>query len=125
MRQGRFITTAAAAAAVLAIGPASALATPGSFTDDNYADFAAGTPTNAWTVEPGEVRLQRTTALGTTNFDALPSGWSTTPWNTGGSVSITGGSAIVDGASVHDGEPAGTFQQQTLEFRATFSGQEG
>jgi hypothetical protein len=53
MRQGRFITTAAAAAAVLAIGPASALATPGSFTDDNYADFAAGTPTNAWTVEPG------------------------------------------------------------------------
>jgi hypothetical protein len=125
MRQGRFITTAAAAAAVLAIGPASALATPGSFTDDNYADFAAGTATSAWTVEPGEVRLLRTTALGTTNFDALPSGWSTTPWNTGGSVSITGGSAIVDGASVHDGESSGTFQQQTLEFRATFSGQEG
>jgi hypothetical protein len=125
MRQGRFITTAAAAAAVLAIGPASALATPGSFTDDNYADFAAGTVTNAWTVEPGEVRLLRTTALGTTNFDALPSGWTTTPWSMGGSVSITGGSASVDGASIHDGEASGTFQQQTLEFRATFSGQEG
>jgi hypothetical protein len=125
MRQGRFITTAAVAVAALAIGPASALATPGSFTDNDYADFAAGTATNAWTVEPGEVRLLRTTALGTTNFDALPSGWSTTPWSTGGSVSIAGGSAIVDGASTHDGESSGTFQQQTLEFRATFSGQEG
>jgi len=125
MRHGRFITTAVAAVAVLAIGPASAMATAGSFTDDNYADFAAGTATNAWTVEPGEVRLQRTTALGTSNFDALPSGWSTTPWSMGGSVSIAGGSAIVDGASMHDGESSGTFQQQTLEFRATFSGQEG
>lgn len=125
MRQGRFITTAAAAVAALAIGPASALATPGSFTDDNYADFAAGTPTNAWTVEPGEVRLLRTTALGTTNFDALPAGWKTDPWSTGGAVSLAGGSATVDGASVHDGEASGTFQQQTLEFRATFSTQPG
>ncbi len=125
MRQGRFITTAAAAVAVLAIGPASALATPGSFTDDNYADFAAGTATNAWTVEPGEVRLLRTTALGTTNFDALPTGWTTAPWSAGGAVSLAGGSATVDGASVHDGEASGTFQQQTLEFRATFSTQPG
>ena len=43
MRQGRFITAAAAAVAVLAIGPAAALATPGSFTDDAAGDFADGT----------------------------------------------------------------------------------
>jgi hypothetical protein len=122
MRQGRFIITAAAAVAALAIGPASALATPGSFTDDNYADFAAGHVTNAWTVEPGEVRLLRTTALGTTNFDAMPTDWAATPWSTGGTGTVSGGRLSVDGAAVHDANAHGTFQQQTLEFRATFSG---
>jgi hypothetical protein len=122
MRQGRFIISAAAAVAAVAIGPASALATPGAFTDDNYADFAAGHVTNAWTVEPGEVRLLRTTALGTTNFDAMPTGWTATPWSGSGSGIASGGTLTVDGAAVHDGNAHGTFDQQTLEFRATFSG---
>jgi hypothetical protein len=126
MRHGRFITTAAAAVAVLAIGPASAMATAGSFTDDSYADFAAGAPTNAWIVEPGEVRLQRTTALGSTNFDggSLPTGWVGPAWSTGGAATVGGGSVTVDGARVHDTLDPGTFPAQSLEFRATFGGDE-
>ena len=43
MRQGRFITTAVAAVAVMAIGPAWASAAPSPLTDDVTTDFAAGT----------------------------------------------------------------------------------
>ena len=39
MRHGRFIKTALVAVAAMAIGPATAMATPGSFTDDTSADF--------------------------------------------------------------------------------------
>ena len=72
MRQGRFITATAAAVAVLAIGPAAALATPGSFSDDAAGDFAAGTiPGNAWIVEPGWVALNGTSAPTTSTAPRL------------------------------------------------------
>ena len=96
MRQGRFITTTVAAVAALAIGPASALATPGSFTDDNYGDFAAGHCASAWIVEPGTVRLRpsvtalrRTTSAG----GGLPTGWTARTRGTpgGGTATVAAG----------------------------------
>src|SRR5262249_57023151 len=51
---------------------------------------------------------------------ALPSGWSTTEWNAGSTVSVAGGRVAVDGAFVGLDNllPPG----QSLEFGATFSG---
>jgi hypothetical protein len=135
MRQGRFITAAAAAVAALAIGPGAALATPGSFTDDAAGDFAAGTiPASAWTVEPGSVTLQGTSVadnfdgtatLGTTpQAGSPPVGlhpWTATSWPGGtGSATVSGGSLTVNGARVN-GDGAADYQTgKVLEFRATF-----
>lgn len=136
MRQGRFITAAAAAVAVLAIGPAAALATPGSFTDDAAGDFAAGTiPSSAWTVEPGSVALKGTSVadnfdgtatLGSTAPSAYspPVGnpWFAYPWDGTGSATVGGGSLTVNGARVSDDHGVGDYDPgKVLEFRATFA----
>jgi hypothetical protein len=128
MRQGRFIITAAAAVAALAIGPAAALATPGSFTDDAAGDFAAGTmPGSAWTVEPGSVALKGTSVAD--NFDASlgmpPVGihpWTVTQWDgTTGSATVGGGSVTANGVHVNDDREHGDYTAgKRLEFRATF-----
>jgi hypothetical protein len=131
MRQGRFITTAVAAVAAMAVGPAGAAAAPSPFVDDTVADFTAtgAQPTGTWAVEPGQVRL-RPGAV-SENFDgsALPTGFAATPWpmgqtgpaQTGGNASVAGGTLTVDGAHFNDTNPAPTFTApQTLEFRATF-----
>jgi uncharacterized cupredoxin-like copper-binding protein len=119
MRQGRFITTAVAALAVMAIGPAYAAAATSPLTDD---DFAGGTPASTWAVEPaGVLRLKR--AAMAENFDGngLPTGLIATPWSAGsGSGTVAGGTLTVDGAHVNDGNPTPTFGAQTLEFRANF-----
>jgi uncharacterized membrane protein YgcG len=127
MRQGRFITAAAAAVATLAIGPGAALAAPGSFTDDAAGDFAAGTiPATAWTVEPGSVALKGGSVAD--NFDGTtlgappvgPHPWVATPLS-GGSATVSGGSLTVDGARVN-GDGAADYQAgKTLEFRGTFA----
>ena len=67
----------------------------------------------------GEVTLARTI---TEDFSgtALPSGWGTraTPWNGGGTISVSGGSINVDG---HRANTSASFGPgRTLEFRATF-----
>ena len=69
--------------------------------------------------DDGEVTLARTI---TEEFSgtALPSGWGTraTPWNAGGTVSVSGGSLNVDG---HRANTSASFGPGgTLEFRATF-----
>jgi hypothetical protein len=131
MRQGRFITTAVAAVAAMAVGPAGAAAAPSPLSDDSIENFAAGTAAaNTWAVEPGNVRLKPTTV--SENFDGpvgtLPTGWTASPWATGGAGTVTGtGSLTVDGAHVNDANLAPTYaptptQPLTLEFRATFAG---
>ena len=47
----------------------------------------------------------------------LPVGWTKSP---GGTVTFTGGAAIVDGAQIQN--TGGLYSNQTLEFAATFSG---
>jgi uncharacterized membrane protein YgcG len=136
MRQGRFITAAAAAVATLAIGPGAALAAPGSFTDDAAGDFAAGTITdNAWVVEPGSVGLKGTTVAdnfdGTATIGATPQAgsppvglhpWIATSWPGGtGTATVSGGSVTVNGARVN-GDGAADYQAgKALDFRATFA----
>src|SRR3954453_12376770 len=95
--QGRFIATATAAAlAALAIGPAAALATPGSFVDDAVGDFAAGTAQSASVANPG-VLLTR--SMLTQPFDGT-----TLPTNlvasSAGAASVSGGLLTVDGGNV-------------------------
>ena len=131
MRQGRFITAAAAAVATLAIGPGAALAAPGSFTDDAAGDFAAGTiPASAWTVEPGAVALKGTTVAD--NFDGTTLGqppvapdnhpWAATQWTApAGAATVGGGSVTADGVHVNDTQGHGDYSAgKVLEFRATF-----
>jgi hypothetical protein len=118
MRQGRFITTAAAAAAVLAIGPASALATPGSFTDNTIADFGAGTHDAAISVVDPGLRLTR--SMMTEEFTGgLPANLVANPTN---AAVVSGGALTVDGGNVTENRQYTTGQ--VLEFRAAFSGQD-
>jgi hypothetical protein len=129
MRHGRFITTALVATAAMAIGPAWASAAPSPLTDDVQADFAAAGPqTGTWAVEPGQVRLK----LGTVaeNFDTgIPADYQASAWpdgqlgpQTGGNGSVAGGVLTVDGAHFHSIADPTSLPPQTLEFRATFSG---
>jgi len=122
MRQGRFITAAAAAVAALAIGPAAAMATPGSFTDNAVGDFNAGTHDAAISVvDPG---LSLTRSMINQPFGAgpgLPAGLTQTQWATGsGTASVSpGGVLTADGVRVNGDT---TYRpDQVLEFRASFS----
>ena len=122
MQHGRFITTAAAALAVMAIGPAGAMAAPGSVVDDGAADFgsgAAGTATSV--VDPGSVQLKRAKVTEAFAGPDLPTGWSAIQWTTPDGTRTVGG-----GALAVDGERANTDRffgpGQVLEFTATFSG---
>jgi hypothetical protein len=129
MRQGRFITAAAAAVAALAIGPGAALATPGSFRDDAAGDFAAGTiPANAWVVEPGGIALKGGSIAD--NFDGTALGappvglhpWTATQWDGAtGSATVSGGSLTVNGDHVNGDGGADYQPGKVLEFWATFA----
>jgi hypothetical protein len=134
MRHGRFITTALVATAAMAIGPAWASAAPSPLTDDAQTDFAAaGAQTGTWAVEPGQVRLKPGSVA--ENFDGttLPAGfigpaWPTDQQNlpqTGGAATVAGGVLTVNGAHFNDTNAEPTFgAPQTMEFRASFSGED-
>jgi hypothetical protein len=132
MRHGRFLSTALVATAAMAIGPAWASAAPSPLTDDTQADFAgAGAQTGTWAVEPGQVRL-KPSALAE-NFDAMPAGFAGTAWptdqqnmpQTGGAATVAGGVLTVNGAHFNDTNAEPTFgAPQTMEFRATFGGED-
>ena len=112
-------TRVAAAAASGPRGVASAAAAPSLLVDGTPANFAAGTGAGTWTVEPGSLRLRRTTL--SENFDgsALPSGLTATAWQSGGVAIVAGGSLAVVAARV----ATPTFSApQILEFRASFGG---
>jgi hypothetical protein len=123
VRHGRLVATGMVAAAAMAIGPARAAAAAPPLVDDTAADFAAGTAdASTWTVEPGSLRLKRSTL--SENFDgsALPGELAVTAWQSGGQAIVAGGSLTVLGARVTDVSPSPTYAAQSLEFRATFGG---
>jgi hypothetical protein len=117
MQQGRFITAAAAAVAALAIGPAAAMAAPGSFTDDAVGDFNAGSHDAAITVaDPG---LSLTRSMVTEGFDGttLPSNYAFVGAGFA-NTTLSPGNLTVDGGVVGENRTYGAGQ--TLEFRAAF-----
>ena len=132
MRHGRFITTALVATAAMAIGPAWASAAPSPLIDDAQTDFAAaGAQTGTWAVEPGQVRLKRRRVA--ENFDALPTGWprphgspTVRPClNVAATRPSTGGVLTSTARTSTTRTPTPTFvAPQTLEFRATFGGED-
>jgi hypothetical protein len=120
--QGRFIATATATAlAALAIGPAAALATPGSFVDDAVGDFAAGTAQSASVANPGVVLNRSMTNLPFGAGPGLPAGWTADQWTAGsGTAAVSNGALTADGVSAHGSTMY--HPDQVLEFTGTFYG---
>ena len=87
--------------------------------DTTVADFSAGSPSGASVVQAadGEVILTPTAGAEFTGT-SLPPGWSSIPWDTGGSSAVGSGRLTTDGARVSAdvAYPAG----RSLEFVATF-----
>jgi hypothetical protein len=120
VRTARFITACVAALVAVAIVPALAGATPGSFIDD---DFAGGAPdANTAVIPPGLVALKPVVSL-SEGFGAgpgLPGGWTASAWNPGGTATVGAGALRVDGALA---AAPGTYNAgQSLSFRAQFTG---
>ena len=123
MQHGRFITTAIAAVAAMAIGPASAMGTPGSFTDDTVGDFNGGTPGTATSVIDPGVRLLKTAMNEQFEGTSLPGSLTATQWNgTTGAATVSGGNLVADGVRVHAHGTPTYSPDQVLEFRAAFTG---
>jgi hypothetical protein len=122
MQHGRFITTAIAAVAAMAIGPAGAVAAPSSFTDD---DFAGGAATAPAAVSAGSVQLTR--SLVTESFDGatLPAGLAFTAWPMqAGSASLSSGTLVIEGGHVDSTRAFSPAQGvQVLQFDALFAGE--
>jgi len=100
---------------------ATSAAIPLSLVDTTVADFAAGTRDSALSignVSGGELLLTPA-AIGEFTGNALPAGWSFTPWTSGGNAIVSGGQVVVEGALLGTGT---SFSPGTLEFVGTFSG---
>jgi len=84
------------------------------------ADFSAGTPdANIYLAQTGDGEVILTPTVGTEfSGSALPSGWFATPWTTGGSATVSGGTLTVDAALV--GTNTYYSPGHSLEFVATF-----
>ena len=90
-------------------------------TDTTAADFSAGTAGACAVVAhagDGEVELGSTVAAEFSGTQ-VPSGWDVTPWDTGGTVTVGGGVAAVNGARL--GTTATYNAGRSLEFVATFA----
>lgn len=122
MQHGRLISTAIAAVAAMAIGPAGAVAAPSSYTDD---DFAGGTATAPAAVSAGSVQLTRT--LVPEGFDGatLPAGLAFTPWSAGtGSATLSTSTLVIEGGHVDSTRAFSPAQGvQVLQFDALFAGE--
>ena len=92
----------------------------GCVSDTTSADFQAGSlDANGYVAESGDGELQLAPASGSEfTGSSLPSGWTTSPWSSGGSASLANGSLSVDGALV----TADPYRApgHTLNFVATF-----
>jgi N,N-dimethylformamidase beta subunit-like protein/uncharacterized protein DUF4082/galactose oxidase-like protein/Big-like domain-containing protein/Kelch motif protein len=86
--------------------------------DGTFADFAAGTPdANIHVADGQDEVILRPSMVSDFSGTQLPVGWSSTPWQTGGTSTVNGGLLRVDGAR------AGTDALRgfgTLEFGAIF-----
>ena len=95
---------------------------PGTFTDTTVADFSGGTGdagTSITDTSGGELQLAPAAGSefsGTT----LPTGWTSSIWASGGSVSVAGGKMSVGAAEANT--TALYNPGRSLEFTATFSG---
>ena len=90
-------------------------------TDTTVADFSAGTAGACAVVAhagDGEVELGSTVGAEFSGTQ-VPSGWDVTPWDTGGTVTVGGGVAAVNGARL--GTTATYNAGRSLEFVATFA----
>ena len=122
-RTRRIVTAAVVAAAVGPLGAATASAATVPTSDDTAADFSAGTPSSTVVRAAGAdgtVELARTLEE---PFDgtALPAGWDSTPWSSGGAATVAGGAMLVDGTRADSGVTAGPGS--SIEFRATLGSQ--
>lgn len=111
MPRGRWITTAAALAALIAPAPAVA---------DTFADssFSGGTHGSTWINESGRLQLEPALAE-TFAADGLGS-LVETVYGPGGETTLGAGEVTIDGASV--GSAGSTGPGRVIEFRARFSG---
>jgi phosphodiesterase/alkaline phosphatase D-like protein len=102
--------------------PASFITPLPGLTDTTVADFTAGqADVGSYIGEAGDGEVLLAPATGAEfSGSALPSGWFTTPWQSGGGASVGGGSIVVDGAA--SGVNATNSPGRVLEFVATFSG---
>jgi hypothetical protein len=97
---------------------------PAGFVDDSVADFAAGAPGAdtfvgaSGTGTDGEVQLRPTVAE-EFGGDALPAGWSTTPWDGGTDATVSGGSLHVNGARA--GTTPAFAPGRAMEFTGSFA----
>ena len=90
-------------------------------TDTTVSDFSAGTPgadTYVSQTGNGEVILKPSEGQEFSGGPGLPAGWSSTPWDAGGSASLSGGSMHIDGALA--GTTAAFTPGHSLEFSAIF-----
>jgi hypothetical protein len=96
--------------------------TNGDFIDETAGDFGAGTLDAGGRITgtaDGEVALAPADG-GEFDGGALPAGWSMTPWQTGGTATVSGGTLAVNAARAH---PASTYGPgRSLEFQGTFGG---
>jgi hypothetical protein len=122
MRHGRLITTAIAAVAAMAIGPAGALAAPATFTDE---DFAGGSATAPAAVAAGSVQLTRGTVTEEWNGPTLPTSWTASQYVVGGSASLAvPGTLEIDGAHVDSTRTFSTADgTQVLQWTGEFAGE--
>ncbi len=103
-------------------GPASVTMPLPVATDDTVSDFTAGTSgagTYVSNTSGGEVILAPSMGA---EFDgtALPSGWTSTPWETAGASRVSGGQVMVDGTLLRTAATYGSGR--SLEMVATFTG---
>jgi hypothetical protein len=102
--------------------PATFQTPPGALVDTRMSEFGLGTKASVHTGgtlggNDGEVQLQPTVGE---EFEGptLPVGWTSSPWGSGGTVSVSGGSLVADGAVGHT--TALFSAPRVLEFAATF-----
>jgi VCBS repeat-containing protein len=90
-------------------------------TDTTAVDFGAGTlDAGVALVQTGDGEaVLRPTAGSEFSGTALPADWTSTPWNTGGASTVSGGRMTVDGASARTATLYAPGR--SLEFVATFS----
>jgi hypothetical protein len=103
---------------VPSVAPFVSLSSIGTFRDVSVADFSAGSPdANIFVAQSGPEIVLRPSLAQDFNGSALPAGWSTTPWQTGGGSTMGGGFLLVDGARTGTDALRGFG---SLEFVATF-----